>query len=44
MYQTLKKLKDRLPYESWLKMVNQAYEAGKLTKEEYDSLLKDDEE
>lgn len=44
MYQTLKKLKSRISYSSWLRMVENAFKNGKLTQEEYDSLLKDDDE
>ena len=43
MYNTLKKLKDRISYASWLKMVENAYKNKKLTKEEYEDLLKDEE-
>ena len=39
MYETLEKLKTRLPYKSWLKMVEQAKERGKITEEEYEKLL-----
>lgn len=44
MYNTLKKLKSRISYASWLKMVENAFKNGKLTQEEYDNLLKDDDE
>lgn len=40
MYDTLKKLKNRINSESWKKMVEQAQEKGKLTKEEYKLLTK----
>lgn len=42
MYDTLKKLKNRINLESWKKMVEQAREKEKLTKEEYESLTKSD--
>ena len=42
MFQTLKKLKNRISYEKWLKMVEQAYEKNKLKCEEYEKLLKDE--
>ena len=44
MYKTLKKLKGRISYSSWLKMVENAFKNGKLTQEEYDNLLKEDDE
>ena len=44
MYNTLKRLKSRISYSSWLKMVENAFKNGKLTQEEYDNLLKDDDE
>lgn len=44
MYQTLKKLKNRISYNSWLKMVENAYKNKKLTDEEYEDLIKDEDE
>lgn len=43
MFQTLKKLKTRMDHEKWLKMVEQAHEKGKLTDEEYEELLNDEQ-
>lgn len=39
MHKVLLKLKDRIDREAWLKMVDQAKEKGKLTEEEYKSLI-----
>lgn len=44
MYNTLKKLKGRISYNSWLTMTKNAFNNGRLTQEEYDDLLKDDED
>lgn len=44
MYQTLLKLKNRIAREAWLKMVDQAKEKGKLTEEEYKSLIEENDE
>lgn len=44
MYNTLKKLKNRISYNSWLIMAKNAFDNGRLTQEEYDNLLKDDED
>ena len=44
MYNTLKRLKSRISYSSWLKMVENAFKNGKLTQEEYDNLLKNGDE
>lgn len=44
MYNTLKKMKDKFPYEQFKMMVEQAYKKKKITKEEHDELLKQDEE
>lgn len=44
MYKTLKKLKSRIPYNSWLIMTKNAFNNGRLTQEEYDDLLKEDDE
>lgn len=44
MYQILKKMKKRYSYENWLKMVEQAKERGKLTSEEYERLLEEEQQ
>lgn len=41
MYETLKKLKGRINQGAWSKMVDQAKSRGKLTDEEYDSLVRE---
>lgn len=43
MYKTLKKLKSRISYSSWLTMTKNAFNNGRLTQEEYDNLLKEDD-
>lgn len=39
MYEILIKMKDKFPLKTWLKMVEQAKERGKLTEEEYQKLI-----
>ncbi len=39
MYNTLLKLKKMYKRESWLKMVEQAKERGKISEEEYNDLI-----
>lgn len=39
MYEILIKMKAKFPMKTWLKMVEQAKEKGKLTKEEYQKLI-----
>lgn len=43
MYKILLKMKKIYNRESWLKMVEQAKERGKITEEEYQDLINDDE-
>ena len=43
MYKILLKMKKIYNRESWLKMVKQAKERGKITEEEYQNLINDDE-
>lgn len=42
MYQILLKMKCRFPKKQWMAAVDQAHNAGKITDEEYKSLLEDD--
>lgn len=44
MYKILLKMKKMYNHEDWLKMVDQAKERGKLTKQEYQALLEEDAE
>lgn len=44
MYQILSKMKNRFPRKQWLAMVKQAYDAKKITDDEYRSLLPDKKE
>lgn len=39
MYEILIKMKDKFPMKTWMKMVEQAKEKGKLTEEEYQKLI-----
>lgn len=39
MYEILIKMKSKFPVKTWLKMVKQAKEKGKLTEEEYQKLI-----
>ena len=39
MYEILIKMKVKFPMKTWLKMVEQAKEKGKLTEEEYQKLI-----
>lgn len=39
MYEILIKMKAKFPMKTWLKMVEQAKEKGKLTEEEYQKLI-----
>lgn len=43
MYEILIKMKTKFPMKTWLKMVNQAKEKGKLTEEEYQKLVSKEE-
>lgn len=44
MYRILLKMKKMYNHEDWLKMVNQAKERGKLTEQEYQDLITEEEE
>lgn len=44
MYRILLKMKKMYSREDWLKMVNQAKERGKLTEQEYQDLITEEEE
>lgn len=43
MYRILLKMKKMYNYEDWLKMVDQAKERGKLTEQEYQDLITEEE-
>ena len=42
MKETLMKLKERINQKSWLKLVEQAKEKGKITEQEYQELTNDE--
>lgn len=42
MYKILEKMRNKFEREQWLKMVEQAKDRGKLTDEEYNKLLVND--
>ncbi len=44
MYRILLKMKKMYSREDWLKMVNQAKKRGKLTEQEYQDLITEEEE
>lgn len=44
MYRILLKMKKMYSREDWLKMVEQAKERGKLTEQEYQNLITEEEE
>lgn len=44
MHRILLKMKKMYSREDWLKMVNQAKERGKLTEQEYQDLITEEEE
>ena len=44
MYNTLMKLKKMYKRELWMKMVEQAKERGKITDEEYERLISEEED
>lgn len=44
MYNTLMKLKKMYKRELWIKMVEQAKERGKITDEEYERLISEEED
>ncbi len=44
MYRILLKMKKMYSREDWLKMVDQAKERGKLTEQEYQDLITEEEE
>lgn len=44
MYKILLKMKKMYNHEDWLKMVDQAKERGKLTEQEYQDLITEEEE
>ena len=44
MYRILLKMKKMYSREDWLKMVNQAKKRGKLTEQEYQHLITEEEE
>nr|WP_295301097.1 hypothetical protein [uncultured Blautia sp.] len=44
MYELLLKMKKKLKPSDWLRMVNQAKERGKLTDQEYQKLITEEDE
>lgn len=44
MYKILLKMKKMYNHEDWMKMVEQARERGKLTDQEYEELIAEEEE